>query len=137
MSQNLRVPEDSQNESSQGIYIICPSAISQANASLVLLPSLWEGLPNALLEAQAASIPVLASDAGGIPEAIEHGQTGFLVPRSQLHRLGEASLEVLDMPVDQRTQITTAARQSVETKFSDVAEAAALTEVLRRLSRAS
>ena len=103
---------------------------------LLLLPSLWDGLPNALLEAQAAGIPVLASDAGGIPEAIEHGQTGFLVSRSQLHRLGEASLEVLDMLADQRTRITVAARQSVEAKFSDVAEAAALTEVLSRLSRA-
>jgi glycosyltransferase involved in cell wall biosynthesis len=96
---------------------------------------LWDGLPNALLEAQAAGIPVLASDAGGIPEAIEHGQTGFLVPRSQLHRLGEAALEVLKMPADQRAQVVAAARQSVETKFCDEAEAAALTEVLRRLSR--
>jgi glycosyltransferase involved in cell wall biosynthesis len=104
-----------------------------ALCDLLLLPSLWDGLPNALLEAQAAGVPVLASDAGGIPEAIEHGQTGFLVPRSQLHRLGEAALEVLNMPVEQRAEVVAAARKSVATKFNDIAEAAALTEVLRRL----
>jgi glycosyltransferase involved in cell wall biosynthesis len=104
-----------------------------ALCDLLLLPSLWDGLPNALLEAQAAGIPVLASDAGGIPEAIEHGQTGFLVSRSQLHRLGEAALEVLELSAEQRMKLVAAARKSVETKFSDVAEAAALNEVLRRL----
>lgn len=115
-----------------------PDAVARhlALCDMLLLPSLWDGLPNALLEAQAAGIPVLASDAGGIPEAIEHGQTGFLVSRSQLHRLGEAALEVLDMPVDQRAQVVAAARKSVEMRFCDVAEAVALTEVLRRLSGA-
>ena len=112
-----------------------PSAVAQhlALCDLLLLPSLWDGLPNALLEAQAAGVPVLASDAGGIPEAITHGQTGFLVPRSQLHRLGEAALEVLALSADQRSQIVAAARKSVETNFCDTTEATALTEVLHRL----
>lgn len=112
-----------------------PIAVAQhlAQCDLLLLPSLWDGLPNALLEAQAAGVLVLASDAGGIPEAITHGETGFLVPRSQLHRLGEAALEVLALSADQRSQIVAAARKSVETNFCDTTEAAALTEVLRRL----
>ncbi len=112
-----------------------PSDVVQhlALCDLLLLPSLWDGLPNALLEAQAAGVPVLASDAGGIPEAITHGETGFLVPRSQLHRLGEAALEVLALSADQRRQIVAAARRSVETRFCGTTEAAALTEVLRRL----
>ena len=112
-----------------------PSAVARhlALCDLLLLPSLWDGLPNALLEAQAAGVPVLASDAGGIPEAITHGQTGFLVPRSQLHRLGEAALEVLGLSADVRSQIVAAARKSVATNFCDTTEAAALTEVLRRL----
>ena len=113
-----------------------PAAVARhlALCDMLLMPSLWDGLPNALLEAQAAGIPVLASDAGGIPEAIEHEQTGFLVSRSQLHRLGEAALEVLAMSADRRSEVVAAARRSVEAKFSDVAEAAALNEVIRRLN---
>lgn len=104
-----------------------------ALCDLLLLPSQWDGLPNALLEGMAVGIPILASDAGGIPEVIEHGRTGYLVPRSQLHRLGEAALEVLSLPRAQREQLVAAARQAVETRFSLPTEEAALREVLRRL----
>ena len=43
-----------------------------------ILPSLWEGLGIAILEAQAVGLPVLASKTGGIPEIIEDGKTGLL-----------------------------------------------------------
>ncbi|AUX43777.1 glycosyltransferase [Sorangium cellulosum] len=45
-----------------------------------VLPSLWEGLPLALLEALALGKPIVASRVGGVPEIVEHGQDGFLVP---------------------------------------------------------
>ena len=64
---------------------------------VVLLPSVWDGMPNALLEAMACGRPVIASDAGGIAEVVEHGVSGLLVPRASLHRLGEAVLELLGL----------------------------------------
>jgi glycosyltransferase involved in cell wall biosynthesis len=47
---------------------------------LFALPSFTEGLPNVILEAFAAGIPVVATAVGGTPEIVEHGQNGFLVP---------------------------------------------------------
>jgi len=51
-----------------------------AAADAVLLPSLWEGLPLVLLEAMVRSRPVIASAVGGVPEVIEDGVSGVLVP---------------------------------------------------------
>jgi L-malate glycosyltransferase len=47
---------------------------------VVVIPSLQEGLPNVANEAQACGRPVLATDAGGIPESVVNGETGMIVP---------------------------------------------------------
>lgn len=62
----------------------------QAAANLFVMPSLWEGLPLAILEAMLAGTPVIASAASGIPEAIEHGVDGLLVPPGDLDALTDA-----------------------------------------------
>jgi len=51
-----------------------------AESNLLVLPSLTEGLPNVVLEAYAARVPVVASAVGGVPEAVREGETGYLVP---------------------------------------------------------
>lgn len=86
-----------------------------------LQPSLWEGLPNALLEAMACGLGCIASDAGGIPEVIEHGKTGFLVPRFYLHQLGEAVLEWFSLDTEMRYQIGQQARDRM-VKFHSLAQ---------------
>ncbi|WP_438021253.1 glycosyltransferase [Sorangium sp. So ce315] len=55
-----------------------PDLVSAFDA--YVLPSLWEGLPLALLEALALGKPIVASSVGGVPEIVEHGVDGFLVP---------------------------------------------------------
>ncbi len=58
-----------------------PGLLQRARA--LLLPSNWyEGQPRVVLEAYAAGVPVLASDVGGLPELVEDGRSGFLLPRT-------------------------------------------------------
>jgi len=54
------------------------------------IPSLWEGLPMALLEAMSFGLPILATNAGGIPEVVEDGKEGFVVPRGSSFHLSNA-----------------------------------------------
>ena len=100
---------------------------------VVLQQSVWDGLPNAILEAMACERIVIASDAGGIPEVISHRETGFVVPRSQLHRLGEAILEVLALPTHVRAEIGQRARCSITEQFHPGVEADRLREITQRM----
>src|SRR3989338_8392612 len=61
-----------------------------------VFPSLQEGLGLSLMEAQAAGFPVVASNVGGIPHLIEHGQTGLLVNPNDVSALAEAIIYVLN-----------------------------------------
>jgi glycosyltransferase involved in cell wall biosynthesis len=63
-------------------------------AELVVLPSLWEGMPNCLLEAMNTGKPVVATTVGGIPEVVQNGETGILVPPRDSHALTEAIMRI-------------------------------------------
>jgi glycosyltransferase involved in cell wall biosynthesis len=97
-----------------------------------LQPSLWDGMPNAMLEAMACGRVVVASDGGGIPEAIDSGSNGFLVPKALLNHLGQAVLDVMSLSEEQRGALGAAARARIEQSFQAEAEAAVLQRVLER-----
>ncbi|AGC49087.1 group 1 glycosyl transferase [Myxococcus stipitatus DSM 14675] len=97
-----------------------------------LQPSLWEGMPNALLEAMACARPVIASDAGGIPEAVDSKHNGFVVPKALLNHLGQACLDVLSMSDAQRAAMGAAARERILERFVAGNEEEALRRVLTR-----
>ncbi|HEY3730328.1 MAG TPA: glycosyltransferase [Steroidobacteraceae bacterium] len=61
-----------------------------ASAEIIVMPSRWEGLPLVGLEAMRAGRPVIASEVGGIPELVEHGVTGLLVPPDDVGALTNA-----------------------------------------------
>ena len=83
---------------------------------LFVLPSLWESLPYALLEAMAAGRAIIATQVGGIPEAIAHGQTGCLVPPKDPAALAQAMIELL--PNEPRRQaLGSAAREVVHSRY--------------------
>lgn len=83
-----------------------------------------EGMPNAILEAMAAGRPVVATAVGGIPEVVEDGVTGVLVPPDRPVEMAEAILSILGSP-DRASAMGRAARKRVERDFSAAAMIAA------------
>jgi glycosyltransferase involved in cell wall biosynthesis len=64
---------------------------------LMVLPSLYgEGMPMAVLEAMATGVPVVASDVEGIPEVLEHGRTGLVVPSGNEQALAAEISALMD-----------------------------------------
>jgi len=84
---------------------------------IFVLPSRSENLPYALLEAGLAGLPVIASSVGGIPEIVESGISGVLVPPEDSETLF-SSLVLLSEDEALRTRLGTALRASTEEKFS-------------------
>ncbi len=69
-----------------------------ASAAVIAMPSLSEGLGVAALEAMAMAKPVVASDVGGLPESVAHGETGVVVPAGDARALAEALIALLQDP---------------------------------------
>jgi len=86
-------------------------------ARLLILPSLWEGMPNVLLEAMAAARPVIATDVGGVPELVVNGETGILVPPGDSDALASAIIGLLQNELNAK-KMGEAGRVWVEKNFS-------------------
>jgi glycosyltransferase involved in cell wall biosynthesis len=78
-----------------------------------------EGVPQALLQAFATGVPVVASRIGGIPEIVAHGETGLLVESESVEGLAAGIERVLDDP-EGAGQRARAARALVEARFSHI-----------------
>jgi glycosyltransferase involved in cell wall biosynthesis len=81
-----------------------------------VLCSLSEGFPNSIVEAMAAARPVVATDVGGVADAVSDGQTGLLVPPSNPERLAAAIEELLVDPARRRT-MGLAGRDHARTRY--------------------
>jgi len=67
-------------------------------ADIMLLPSEKESFGLVALEAMACGVPTVASNAGGIPELITHGETGFLAPIGDTEQMAEYAIRLLNEP---------------------------------------
>lgn len=104
-------------------------------ATLVVVPSRFEGFGLTALEAMALGRPVLATTAGGLPELIEHGATGWLVPPQDPAQLAQAIGQLMDdAPLRQR--LGSAARLRAQQRFSLPAVTARLRDIYRRAVQA-
>jgi glycosyltransferase involved in cell wall biosynthesis len=88
-----------------------------AQVHLFALISRQEGFPLATLEAMRTGLPVIASDVGGVREAVDHGRTGMLVPRGDVDTL-QASLQRLLSCSEERIEMGLAGRQAFEKRFT-------------------
>ena len=64
-------------------------------ADVFLLPSELESFGLSALEAMAAEVPVVGSDAGGLPEVVKHAETGFLLPVGDIEGMAARTIEIL------------------------------------------
>lgn len=87
-----------------------------SQAQIFTLVTNWEGFPRSILEAMRAGLPVVASAVGGIPEAVEDGQTGYVVPRDDTVALKERLAHMIDHP-DERVRLGECGRRRFEERY--------------------
>jgi len=88
-------------------------------AAALVVPSIYEGMPLVVLEAMAASLPVVASRVAGIPEVVEDGKTGWLVPPEDPASLAASLAAALADPAEARRR-GEAGRRRLDERFRPV-----------------
>jgi colanic acid/amylovoran biosynthesis glycosyltransferase len=120
------LPNDEVRRAMRGALAICvPSVPAQSGDS--------EGLPNVVLEAMAAAVPVIGSDLGGIGEAVKHECTGFLVPPADPRAIAAAALRLLGDPA-LHNRMGLAGRAAATEHFNAVAQSRMLEDALLAVS---
>ena len=88
-----------------------------AAADALVLSSAWEGVPNVILEALRASLPVVATKVGGVTEIIPPGLTPYLVPPGDPDSLAQAMIRLAALDGPDRLELGDEGRRFVEDQF--------------------
>lgn len=96
------------------------------------LPTLSDMLPLAMLEAMWAGLPIVATHAGGIPEAVDDGVEGWLVPPKDPHALAHALLEAITQP-EERLRRGANAHARIERDFIVETQVAKIEAILQEV----
>lgn len=92
-------------------------AAAYQEADILVLTSDWEGTPNVVLEAMASGLPVVATRVGGVPEVVQHRETGYLSEAHDEEAISEHALDLVNNPV-LRNEMGRRARQYVVVNHS-------------------
>jgi glycosyltransferase involved in cell wall biosynthesis len=84
---------------------------------ILVLPSLWEGLPNAIMQGMSMEIPVVVSNVGGCAEMVRHMENGMLFPSDEIHEF-TSHLETLINDKNLANKLGQNARKTIEKEFS-------------------
>lgn len=103
-----------------------------ASLDLVVLPTHQEALGTAFVEAGAMGLPCIGSNVDGVPEVIDDGKTGILVPVDNPPALSRAIIALLDDPA-LRHALGTAAREKIRLRFSREAMVGGMLKVYEKL----
>ncbi len=88
--------------------------VAYGRADVAVVPSFWDNSPNTVYEAMAACLPVIGSAVGGIPELIQHEETGFLVQARDWRSIAQHLLQLRDDP-EMRRRMGRAGRKRILT----------------------
>ncbi len=88
----------------------------QAAADVFAMPSFWEGMPLAILEAMIVGNAIVASNIGGIPEMLRNGESGLLVPAGDAPALADALRRLIE-DASLRERLGASARRHAEAEF--------------------
>jgi len=98
----------------------------------MVMPSFAEGLPVVLMEALALERPVISTYIAGIPELVEPGVNGWLVPAGSTDRLARAMRAVLEAPLEQLREMGRAGREVVRCRHDTTVEVGKLEALIAR-----
>lgn len=93
-------------------------AALMARLDALVLPSLFEGFPNVVLEAMACRLPVVATPVGDVPNLVADGESGLLVPAGDAGALARALDSLAALPPDERRRMGERGRAAAEARFS-------------------
>ena len=93
-----------------------PELLSAADA--FVMASRYEGMPNAMMQAMAAGLPVVGTDVGGIPELIRNKVNGYIVPAGDAAALARDMVRLSTATADERRTMGSNGRTLIEERFS-------------------
>ncbi|MFA7327973.1 MAG: glycosyltransferase [Candidatus Ratteibacteria bacterium] len=107
-------------------------SVFYSGLDLFVMPSLWEGMPVALLEALSYGLPVVATAVSGIPEVVSDGCEGFLVAPANPQQITAGIMELLDNP-RKRLEMGVRGRARIENEYSREKMVAAYANLYRAM----